>query len=306
MDNKNWPELSYAKGRETYQTLHLWSQIVGKIKLATMPWINHSWHITLMVTPSGLTTGTLFSNGKYFQIEFNFLKHQLQIMTSKNEERTFDLKSLSVGDCYRNVLSALENLGIEVEINPVPNELENPTPLDKDERSSFEPEAANALHLALLHANDVFTRFRARFTGKCSPVHFFWGSFDLAVTRFSGREAPPHPGGIPNLPDWVTREAYSHEVCSCGFWPGNDALPEAAFYCYIYPEPQGFKTAAVKPEAAYYHKDMGEFILPYKEVQKADNPSQVLSDFLQSTYTSAAGLAQWDRQSLERSEVFPL
>lgn len=297
---ETWPELSFEEGKETYQTIHLWTQIVGKIKLTKMPWINHSWHVTLMVTPVGLTTGDIPSNGKHFQIDFDFLNHKLEITTSQNEVRTFNLLSLSISAFYRNILSSLEELGIEVKINPVPSEMENPTPFDKDERNFYVPAIATALHYALLKSNEVFTQFRAGFIGKCSPVHFFWGSFDLAVSRFSGRKAPPHPGGIPNFPDWVAIDAYSHEVSSCGFWPGNEAVPFAAFYSYIYPEPQGFKSAAIKPENAYYHKDLREFILPYKEVQQAIDPSQTLLDFLNTTYRAAADTAHWDRENLER------
>jgi len=295
-----WPELSFEKGKETYQTIHLWTQILGKIKLAKMPWINHSWHVTLLVTPFGLTTGELWSNGKHFQINLNFLNHQLEISTSQNEIRKIDLLTLSVSSCYRNILTILNELGIEAKINPVPNELVNPIRLDKDERSAYDPVIATALHRALLLSNEVFTKFRAGFIGKCSPVHFFWGSFDLAVSRFSGRRAPQHPGGVPNLPDWVAREAYSHEVSSCGFWPGNEALPFAAFYSYIYLEPEGFKSAIIKPKSAYYHSDFGEFILPYKDVQLQSNPSETLMDFLNSTYTQAAELAHWNRADLER------
>jgi hypothetical protein len=300
LNKEIWPELSFEKGKETYQTIHLWTQIIGKIKLAKMPWINHSWHVTLMVTPFGLTTGELWSNGKHFQININFLNHQMEILTSHNELRKIDLLSLSVSSCYRSILALLLELGIEVKINPIPNELVNPTRFDKDERSAYVPEIAIALHRVLLLSNEVFTKFRAGFIRKCSPVHLFWGSFDLAVSRFSGRPAPEHPGGVPNLPDWVAREAYSHEVSSCGFWPGNEALPFAAFYSYIYPEPDGFKTAIVKPESAYYHADFGEFILPYKDVRLESNPSETLLDFLNSTYTAAADLAHWNRADLER------
>ncbi|WP_256622923.1 DUF5996 family protein [Methanolobus chelungpuianus] len=295
-----WPELLFKEGKETYQTIHLWTQVVGKIKLAKMPWINHSWHVALMVTPVGLTTGDLPSDGKHFQIDFDFLNHQLEIKTSRNEVRRFDLPSLSVGAFYRDILDSLKEMNIEVKINPVPSEMESPVPLDKDERDSYVPEVATALHCALLQSNQVFTEFRAGFIGKCSPVHFFWGSFDLAVSRFSGRKAPLHPGGIPNFPDWVAIDAYSHEVSSCGFWPGNDAVPFAAFYSYIYPEPQGFKSAGIKPESAYYHNDLGEFILPYKEVQQSNDPSQTLLDFLNTTYEAAADSAHWDRENLER------
>jgi hypothetical protein len=299
MTKEIWPELSYDKGKETYETIHLWSQIVGKVKLTKMPWINHSWHVTLAVTPLGLTTGDLYSNGKHFQISIDFLNHQLEITTSKNEVKKFDLSSLSVKGCYKNILESLAEMNIEVSINPLPNEVENPILFNEDDRDTYDPEIASALHLALLNSNKVFTEYRAGFKGKCSPVHFFWGSFDLAVSRFSGRKAPPHPGGIPNLPDWIAREAYSHEVCSCGFWPGSIALPEAAFYTYIYPEPEEYNTATVSPESAYYHKDLKEFILPYNKIYKTGNTSELLLDFLQSTYNAAADLANWDKKSLE-------
>jgi hypothetical protein len=300
MQSESWPELSYENGKETYHTIHLWSQIAGKIKLVTMPWINHSWHITLFVTSSGLTTGALSSNGKNFHINLNFLNHRLEVITSKNEEKAFSLLSMSVARCYSVLLATLKDMGIEVNINPMPNEMENPIPFDKNEQNIYLPEIASALHLSLLKANEIFTKFRAGFIGKSSPVHFFWGSFDLAVSRFSGRTAPPHPGGIPNLPDWVAREAYSHEVSSCGFWPGNEAMPEAAFYSYIYPEPEGYKQSVVKPDSAYYHKDLREFILPYEAVRQSKNPGQTLMDFLNSTYETAANLAGWERNKLEK------
>ena len=301
MNIETWPELSYSKGKETYHTIHLWSQILGKVKLAAMPWINHSWHITLFVTPDGLTTGDMSVNGKHFIINLNFLEHQLEIKTSENEEKVFSLKSLSVAGCYRTIIKTLKELEITVRIYPIPNELENPTRFDEDEHSIYIPEVAESLHQALLISNDVFTKFRAGFIGKSSPVHFFWGSFDLAVSRFSGRTAPPHPGGIPNLPDRVAREAYSHEVSSCGFWPGNDMVPFAAYYCYIYPEPEGYNKSIVKPGAAYYHKELREFILPYEDVRNAEDPAQTLLDFLNSTYSAAADLAKWERTNLEKN-----
>jgi hypothetical protein len=303
MRKENWPELSYEKAKQTYETIHLWTQVAGKIKLTKLPWINHSWHVTLFVTPFGLTTGDIPGNGKHFQINFDFLRHRLQIITSKKEEQVFDLKSLSVASCYKHTLTTLKKFGIDCQINPIPNEIENPIPLHQDKtHATYYPEHAADLHQALLKANKVLTQFRAEFIGKCSPVHFFWGSFDLAVSRFSGRQAPLHPGGVPNLPDWVAQEAYSHEVSSCGFWPGNDAVPFAAFYSYIYPEPDNFKNSAVKPETAYYDKNLREFVLPYKEVQQSETPSETLQDFLHSTYETAANLSQWDRNSLEKKK----
>ncbi|MGB8376344.1 MAG: DUF5996 family protein [Salegentibacter sp.] len=300
MKKENWLPLSFERAKDTYKSIHLWTQIAGKVKLAQMPWINHSWHVTLYCTPFGLTTGDIPAPEKHFQIDFDFLEHELRILTSKAETRSFDLKTLSVSSCYENVISSLKDLGVPVSIRTTPNELVDPIPFNKDHHQAYDPEQAAALHSALLNAHEVFTLFRSEFIGKCSPVHFFWGGFDLAVTRFSGRRAPQHPGGMPNLPDKVTREAYSHEVSSCGFWPGNEMLPFAAFYTYFYPGPEGFNNSAVKPEAAYYLEEMGEFILPYETVQQASDPTKMLLDFLHSTYNAGADLAKWDRKNLEK------
>ncbi|PKV75907.1 DUF5996 family protein [Pontibacter ramchanderi] len=298
-----WPELSYAEAHKTYETIHLWTQIVGKIRLVKTPWFNHSWHVTLYVTPSGFTTSDMVDGEKHFQLDFDFIRHQLRLKTSAGESHSIDLKGLSVAGCYKQLQDALRQVGIEANINPVPNELEDPIPFDQDEiHATYNPEHATALHQAFLRAHDVFSKFKARFSGKCSPVHLFWGSFDLAVSRFSGRDAPKHPGGVPNLPDWVAQEAYSKEVYSCGFWPGSEALPQAAFYSYIYPEPEGFKVARIKPKQAYYHPELREFILPYEAVQKAEDPEAMLMDFLQSTYEAAAELAKWDRRALEQED----
>lgn len=295
-----WPELSYTSSKDTLETLHLWSQILGKIKLKKQPWVNHSWHVTLFVTPTGLTTGGLSDAKQHFQLDLNLVLHKLSIKTSTGQKRSFALLNMPVAEFYRKVMQALSELGIKVDIYRVPNEIENAIPFDKDRtHQRYNPEQVTALHQVLLKAQEVMQQFRAEFRGKCSPVHFFWGSFDLAVSRFSGRTAPKHPGGVPNLPDWVAQEAYSHEVCSCGFWPGSEALPEAAFYSYIYPEPEGYRTAEIKPAAAYFHQELGEFILPYEAVRKADDPAAILLDFLHSTYNAAAKLANWDRQALE-------
>lgn len=300
MDTHTWPELKYQKAKDTYETIHLWTQIAGKIKLAKLPWINHSWHVTLFVTPFGLSTGDIPGYDKHFQINFDFLQHRLQVITSAGEERTFGLRSLSVASCYEQTMVALEDFGVGCQIHTVPSELADPIPLDRDhEHATYNPQHATDLHQALLRIQEVFTQFRGEFTGKSSPVHFFWGSFDLAVSRFSGKEAPLHPGGIPNLPDWVAQEAYSHEVSSSGFWPGNEAIPFAAFYSYIYPEPENFKNAIAKPDAAYFDENLGEFILPYQEVQQSKNPSKMLMDFLHSTYDIAADLAHWDKESFQ-------
>ena len=295
------PALSYQDAKETYATLHLWTQIIGKIKLAALPWVNHSWHVTLFVTPSGLTTSHLSDGKHHFQIDFDFIKHTLKIKTGAGNTAWFSLEGISVADFYTKTFAALKSLGIEVKINPMPNELADVVPFYNDTvHCTYNPEYATALHRALLFSQDILTRFRSEFIGKASNVHFFWGSFDLAVSRFSGRLAPKHPGGIPHLPDWVAQEAYSHEVSSCGFWPGNDSLPFAAFYSYIYPEPDGFSKAKVEPADAYYHPGLGEFILPYEAVRASADPGETLLSFLHSTYNAAASLANWDREALER------
>ncbi|MEJ8757376.1 DUF5996 family protein [Pontibacter sp. H259] len=295
-----WPELSYLTSKDTLETLHLWTQIIGKIKLRMQPWINHSWHVTLLVSPTGLTTGDLCNKNLHFQIELDLVQHQLTIKTSAAQNRSLALVNMPVAEFYKKIMHALAELGIDMDIYKVPCELENPIPFDQDfTHKTYIPEHAAAFHKALLKVQEIMLQFRAGFKGKCSPVHFFWGSFDLAVSRFSGRRAPKHPGGVPNLPDWVAQEAYSHEVCSCGFWPGNAALPEAAFYSYIYPEPESYRTTAVKPAEAYFHEALGEFILPYKAVRKAENPKAALLDFFKSTYEAAANAANWDRQELE-------
>lgn len=295
-----WPELSYEQGKATFATLHMWTQIVGKINLAAAPWINHSWHITQHITPTGLSTLEMPYKNKNFQIDFDFIHHKLKVITSDGELRDFDLEGISVADFYHKIFAVLEDLDIDLKIFTTPVEMENPIPFEKDDKNkSYDKAQVEALLQALLKIQNVLTHMRCDFTGKCSPVHFFWGSFDLAVSRFSGRKAPKHPGGIPHLPDWVAEEAYSHEVASFGFWPGSEALPEAAFYAYLYPEPEGFKTAEVKPKGAYYHKNLSEFILPYNIVQTSDQPEELLSAFMNSTYEAAASLANWDREALE-------
>lgn len=295
-----WPILSYDKGKDTYATVHMWTQIVGKIKLAVVPWINHSWHITLHLAPSGLSTLEMPYKGNSFQIDFDFIDHKLKILTSKGEKRDFDLNGISVADFYHNIFDALKDLNIDLKINTMPVEMEDPIPFEKDTRNAtYEKKQIADLHQAMVKMQAVLTRMRCDFKGKCSPVHFFWGSFDLAVSRFSGRKAPPHPGGVPNLPDWVAQEAYSHEVASFGFWPGSEALPEAAFYAYLYPEPKDYKNAEVNPQGAYYHDTLREFILPYKVVQKATRPKDTLLQFLDSTYMAGATLAGWNRYELE-------
>ncbi|HYK76253.1 MAG TPA: DUF5996 family protein [Daejeonella sp.] len=295
-----WPELSYEKGKATYDTLHMWTQIVGKIKLAMLPWVNHSWHVTLHVTLFGLTTETMPYKDQNFQIDFDFIEHRLKISTSSGELRQFDLHGISVADFYKKIFELLKDLEIDLKINPIPAEIVNAIPLDQDTvHATYNEEEVKAFHKALLYIQDVFMQFRAEFKGKCSPIHFFWGSFDLALSFFSGRKAPKHPGGVPNLPNWVAEEAYCREVSSAGFWTGNEAFPQAAFYCYLYPEPDGYKTAKVQPEEAFYNSTLGEFILPYIAVQQAEYPKQKLMEFLESTYHVGADLAKWDREVLE-------
>ena len=297
-----WPSLPLEAWGDTYATLHLWTQIVGKIRLAQSPWVNHSWHVALYVTARGLTTSPIPHGVRTFQIDFDFVAHQLVIQTSDGCTRGFVLEPQSVATFYSRLMGELEKLGLHVDIYRMPNEIENPIRFDQDEiHRSYDREYVSRFWRILVQADRVFKEFRARFIGKCSPVHLFWGAADLAVTRFSGRRAPEHPGGIPNLPDWVTREAYSHEVSSCGFWAGGGLLPYPAFYSYAYPAPEGFSTAAVKPSEAFYNTDFGEFILPYEAVRQSESPESMLLEFLQSTYEAAANLADWDRGSLERA-----
>ena len=252
------------------------------------PWINHSWHTTLNVTTHGLSSGPIFGKDKQFEIILNFLDHQLEIVTSANENKNFDLKDLKVASCYHYIFDYLQEIGIDVQINSLPNEIENPIPFHENNSGTYDIDAAINLHKALLKINQVFYQYRSEFIGKSSDVNFFWGSFDLVVSRFSGKDAPLHPGGFPNLPDWVTQEAYSHEVINCGFWPGNESTPFAAFYSYIYPAPDGFNKATLKPDSAYFDKNLGEFILKYDDVQKAENPGEMLMEFMKSSYTTAA------------------
>jgi hypothetical protein len=295
-----WPSLPLDAWSATYETLHLWTQIVGKIRLALTPWTNHSWHTTLYVTPRGLTTGPIYHGTRAFQIDFDFIAHELVIQCDDGTSGGFALEPQSVAVFYRRIGEQLKNLRIDVTIHPKANELATAIPFDADDtHASYDREYAARFWRVLLQSDRVFKTFRARFIGKCSPVHFFWGAPDLAVTRFSGRSAPPHPGGVPNLPDRVAREAYSHEVSSCGFWPGGGAVPYPAFYSYAYPEPEGFARASIEPAAAFYSVHLREFILPYDEVRHARSPDDTLLDFLQTTYEAAANLAQWDRAALE-------
>jgi hypothetical protein len=295
-----WPALPYAAWRDTCETLQLWTQIVGKIRLARTPWLNHSWHVTLYVTARGLTTSPIPDGARSFQIDFDFIDHALRISTSDGRQRQLPLVAQSVAAFYYAVMAALASLGINVTIDDKPNELPEPIRFGEDHVHAFyDADAAHRFWQVLRQTDRVFAKFRTAFLGKSSPVHFFWGSFDLAVTRFSGRSAPRHPGGVPNLPDAVAQEAYSHEVSSAGFWPGGGAIDYPAFYSYAYPTPAGFSRARVRPGAAFFSEQLGEFILPYDAVRTAADPDNALLDFLQSSYEAAANAAKWDRAALE-------
>ncbi|MFO7304808.1 MAG: DUF5996 family protein [Gammaproteobacteria bacterium] len=297
-----WPPLPYEDWRETAATLHLWLQIVGKIRLTLTPWLNHSWHVTLHTTARGLSTPPMWHQGTSFQIEFDFIDHRLIVRTDDGRVAILPLVSQTTKAFYHHVISTLEQLGLPVQITTMPNEIADAIPLDVDEaHGTYDPEFAHRYWRILAQAGRVLEYFRSNFLGKSSPVHYFWGSADLAVTRFSGREAPVHPGGIPNLPDWITREAYSHEVSSAGFWAGGEQYPRAIFYSYAYPEPMGFARASVSPSIAHYDEILREFVLPYDEVRAAASPESMLLDFLQSTYEAAANLGGWDRRALERT-----
>lgn len=299
-----WPSLPLNEWKDTAATLHMWTQVIGKIRLSQTPWINHSWHVTLYVTSRGLTTSPIPYGLKTFQIDFDFIDHKLVIETSDGNVRLLDLRPRTVADFYSQVMSSLKSLGIDVAIHTTPNEIPDPIPFEEDHKNaSYDADYANRFWRVLVQSDRIFKEFRAHFIGKCSPVHFFWGSFDLAVTRFSGRTAPPHPGGVPHMPDVVAREAYSHEVSSCGFWPGGGAIDYPAYYAYAYPTPEGFKDYKIKPKGAFYSNDLGEFLLPYDEVRASDDPDAALLGFLQSTYEAAADLAKWDRAALEREKL---
>jgi hypothetical protein len=298
--NVAWPDLPFAAWRETCATLHLWTQIVGKVRLVRSPWLNHSWHIALYVTARGLTTSPIPDGARSFEIEFDLIDGALRILTSDGASRQFALAGQSVASFYARIMAVLAELGIDVAIDEMPNELPDPVRFSQDHaHASYDQDAVQRFYKILVNADRVFKQFRTGFLGKASPVHFFWGSFDLAVTRFSGRRAPRHPGGVPHLSDAVASEAYSHEVSSAGFWPGGGAIDYPAFYSYAYPVPAGFAAAKVRPEAAFFSEALGEFILPYDAVRTAADPDAMLLEFLQSTYEAAADAAKWDRDALE-------
>lgn len=301
-----WPNLPYDAWRDTCANLQLRTQIIGKIRLAQTPWLNHSWHVTEYVTARGLGTGPMSYGSTVFQIDLDFIDHRLIVQTSDGRMRSMPLFEQTIADFYAALMTLLGELGFEIHINRVPNEVAVPTPFDEDrEHRAYDAVAVDRFWRALLQIDRVLKIFRSGFIGKASPVHFFWGSFDLAVTRFSGRRAPLHPGGAPSLPDAVAREAYSHEVSSAGFWPGGGGVEYPAFYSYAYPEPAGFRDFKVRPAQAFYHDGLREFLLPYDAVRTADAPDEVLLEFLQSTYEAAAQCAGWDRAALECSLGVP-
>ncbi len=301
-DNQNWPQLSFSEIQETLETLHQWIQIVGKIRLKTMPWQNHSWHVALYVSTKGFATNPIPYQGRIFQIDFDFKKHKLYVECSNAGKEEMDLYPRTVADFYHELFEKLDVLGIDVKIHGRPNEMEPAIPFSENTiNKAYDKNAAHAIWKSMLKANEVFNKFRSDFVGKVSPVHLFWGAFDLAVTRFSGDDAPLHQGEMPNMPADVMQEAYSKEVSSAGFWLGSKDFPFPAFYAYAYPSPEAFGKQEVQPAEAFWSDEMGEFFLKYEDVQQASNPDAVLMSFLQSTYEASVKTAQWDRAKLERN-----
>jgi Family of unknown function (DUF5996) len=293
----SWLPLPLESWKDTCSTLHMWTQIVGKVRLALTPALNHWWNVPLYVSARGLSTSAVPFADRIFEIEFDFIDHQLVLQSNDGLIKKLPLVALTVADFYQEFLSILNSADIEVKIWKMPVEIPDPIPFDQDRvHASYDPEFARRFWRILVSVDCVFNEFRSRFVGKCSPVHFFWGSFDLAVTRFSGRPAPPRAGADP-----ITREAYSHEVSSVGFWPGSGDIQEPAFYSYMAPEPQGFRESRVRPEGAFYHQQLGEFLLMYENVRRAESPSAALLEFCQSSYEAGSSLANWDRQSLEKA-----
>lgn len=301
--SETWPALPHAEWRDTYATLHQWTQIVGKIRMALTPLVNHWWNVPLYVSSRGLTTSLIPNGPRAFQIDFDFVKHRVLVKTSDDRRGEFALEPMSVARFYRTLLEILGDLDIDVSIWPYPVEIPGDVVAFSEQHAegAYDRQYVERLHRILVQLDRVFSRFRSGFIGKSSPVHFFWGAFDLAQTRFSGRTAPRHPGGVPNVGDHVMHEAYSHEVSSAGFWPGSGVVDEAAFYAYAYPEPDGFATQPIQPDAAYYHPEMREFILPYEAVRSDADPGSLVMQFLDSTYAAVATLGGWDRSALERS-----
>ncbi|MEM1337550.1 MAG: DUF5996 family protein [Bacteroidota bacterium] len=300
-DTQSWPRLIFSEIQATLETLHQWIQIVGKVRLKTMPWQNHSWHVPLYVSSKGFTTNPIPYQGRIFQIDFDFKQHKLYVECSNAGKAEMDLYPRTVADFYRELFEQLEALGVDVKIHDSPNEIEPAIPFSENTtNASYDTEAVHAIWQSMLKANEVFTQFRSDFIGKVSPVHLFWGAFDLAVTRFSGNDAPLHQGGMPNMPLDVMQEAYSKEVSSVGFWLGSKDFPFPAFYAYAYPSPPAFGKQEVQPAQAFWSDEMGEFLLKYEDVQKSSNPGEVVLSFLQSTYDASIKNGQWDRAKLER------
>lgn len=300
-NSAKWPVLNFSEIQDTLETLHQWLQIVGKIRLRTMPWQNHSWHTALYLSAHGFTTQAIPYKGQVFAIDFDFKQHKVSIHSSNAETMTMELKPRTVADFYQELFQKLDSIGVDVKIHASPNEMDPAIPFAENETNkSYDPKAAHAIWQAMLKANGVFNQFRSEFIGKCSPVHLFWGAFDLAVTRFSGNDAPLHPGGMPNMPLDVMQEAYSQEVSSAGFWPGSKDSPMPAFYAYAYPSDSRFGDQKVLPEEAFYSKEMGEFFLKYEDVQQAENPEQMLFEFLQTTYEAAVNISDWNKTKLEK------
>lgn len=298
--NGSWPALPREAWKETCTALHLWSQIAGKYRLAHAPWVNHSWHATLYVTPRGFTTGVVPDGDRFISLDFDFCAHRFVAQADGGAVADFALEEMSVADFFARTKRAIAAVGGSPALHGIPSEIPDPVPFADDTAlRPYDARAVERFHLALLGIEGIFSRFRTAFLGKVSPVHLFWGAFDLAVTRFSGRRAPRHPGGVPGLPDDVTREAYSHEVSSAGFWPGGGGADEAMFYSYAYPEPEGFKTWKVQPDGAFYDAKLREFLLPYETVRSAEDPEAMLMAFLRSTYEAAAESGRWDRAALE-------
>ena len=296
-----WPPLPVSEWEATRDTLQLWTQVVGKVRMVNEPLLNHWWNVPLYVSARGLTTSLMsHPSGEGFQIDFDFRSHVLEVGTVSGGHRSLPLRPMAVADFYREVMETLDKLGVGTAIWPVPVEIEGAIPFPDDRiHAAYDPDQVERFWLALIQIERVFRVFRSRFVGKSSPVHLFWGALDLAVTRFSGRPAPAHPGGAPNCGPHVMLEAYSHEVSSAGYWPGGES--EGLFYSYAYPEPPGYRDATVRPDGAGFNAELGEFVLPYELVRRADDPDGLLGEFLQSTYEAAATTARWDRESLERS-----
>jgi len=299
--NSAWPELNFESWKGSLKSLHMWTQIVGKIRLKTMPWQNHSWHTTLYVSPRGFSTGSIPYENGIFEIEFDFEFHRLAVRSTFEEDLEMKLRPMSTAEFYSDLFKLLNQAKIHVDIYAKPNEVDPSIPFEENtEKGEYDEQRVKDFWQAMVSINNVFLKFRSSFIGKCSPVHLFWGAFDLAVTRFSGRPAPPHPGRVPNMPLDVMQEAYSHEVSSAGFWPGGDDSPMPAFYAYCYPTPDAFGKQKISPEEAFWSEEMGEYFLKYDDVRMADDPEKMLLNFLETTYVAAAETGNWDRKNLER------